>query len=333
MKRSRLLVALLLVAAAIGLGVYENRIVAQQREQLAAQSRRLETARRELAEWQLRQRQVTQDLALARDAAAAGPDIGNAATNDAARAGEIATWLGRVKKLRQLFASRPDQQIPELALLSDLDWLSVARRLKFETETDIRQAFAEARSSAKSRFASKLSLALRSFTAANDGMIPTDLMQLLPHFETPVDPAIFPRYEIRQSGKASAANPRLSAIVERTPIDADYDSRTRLQATGGFGANSPWNSSDLADAVIDAQARFAAANNNQRPKTEAELIPFIESPVARGVMTAMADYQKAHPDKDTKSIADVLPYATDPAVRAELERMIRAKDASSASSR
>src|SRR3954470_3206391 len=38
------------------------------------------------------------------------------------REAQIKAWLGRSKRIKQLFIQRPDQKIPELQLLSGEDW-------------------------------------------------------------------------------------------------------------------------------------------------------------------------------------------------------------------
>ena len=78
-----------------------------------------------------------------------------------------------------------------MGLFSDLDWIQLARDAKLGDDESIRSAMARVRDDAKSIFASKLAQALRRFTAAHDATLPSDLPQLLPFFDRPIDPADF----------------------------------------------------------------------------------------------------------------------------------------------
>lgn len=325
MKPVTKIVAAALVAGSLWFCLHERRLVTRQRNELEVQRQWLATAERQVADWHARQ--VEADRALA----AAQQDIDAHAREDAASAvsfgahtSQINSWIGRVKQLRALLVQQPDQLIPELRLLTDLDWLGLAQKISgLEKESDVRSALALVRATGKEKFAAQqLAPALRKFAAANDGTLPTDVLQLLSYFDAPIDPAILQRYEMRQSGKVAEASPRDHAIVERAAIDADYDARVYLNARGGFGSSSPWRSSEMADEVSGARQRFAAANNGQQPQNPSDILPYITSPVVRGVMAATADYQNAHGGRTSSNPADFLPYAKDPATRAEIEHLI-----------
>ena len=67
---------------------------------------------------------------------------------------EIATWLARTQKIRRLFNDRPDQFIPEITLLSDVDWLQSSRTFEGKNENEIQAALAGVRKLAQQKLAS-----------------------------------------------------------------------------------------------------------------------------------------------------------------------------------
>lgn len=313
------------IAVALTFCGYTGHQISRQQAQLKAARESLKQAQREASEWRSRQSEAERELTATREELAARSDEDLAMTTRLGTdAAEIRKWINRVQRLRQLLAQRPDQHIPELKLLNDLDWLAIARRIPgLENEADQRESFAEVRSLAKTKFAGQLSAAFQKFVAATDGTQPTDLSQLLPHFTSPIDPAMLQRYELRRSGKAAAPTRRGHAIVERTAVDADYDSRIHFDSSGNFGSASPWRSAEMGDDVVAASQRFVVANDGKQPKDVADILPYIQSSITRGVMEATADYQKAHGGLISNDAADLLPYARNPSIRTEIERMIK----------
>ncbi len=169
-------------AAAVGTGFYEARqasryqearAAAQQNLQLqnerddatnqfatvkfeagrsSADTTELAKLRREVA----RLRNTSQELAQLK-ARAAGDQ------NDPT-ASEMKSWLDRTKKLKDLIAQTPGEQIPEFKLLKDQDWLNAVKSLsQLETDADYGKAVAELRSAAKNEFAGALQGAIGKF--------------------------------------------------------------------------------------------------------------------------------------------------------------------------
>jgi hypothetical protein len=171
--------------------------------------------------------------------------------------------------------------IPELELLLDEDWLRIARDAGFETDTQQRRALAALREAAKSRFVARLVPAVKKFTAADFTRTPTDLDEIAPHFDPPVDPAILARYEIKSNPPDSKSRSRWF-IRDRVPADEDYDNRIRVESTGSFGTSSglyAWNE-ELADQMKRAHQSFAAKKPGVRPANLAEVIPYAQPPFA-----------------------------------------------------
>ena len=70
--------------------------------------------------------------------------------------------------------------------------------------------------------------ALNSFTRANNGQLPTELSQLKPYFKSVLDDAtldaVLARYKLLHTGTLSELPPDGWIVVEKAPVDKDYDS-------------------------------------------------------------------------------------------------------------
>jgi RNA polymerase sigma factor (sigma-70 family) len=128
------------------------------------------------------------------------------------RAGELNGHLQRM----------PDKKIPELQLLTENDWLSVAKDVSLQSETEVRQALSELRNVAKHKFATYALQAVDKFIGANNGQMPTDVSQLKPYFEVPVEDAMLERYQVLQPGDGRSLQDNW-VLSERTRVDPDYD--------------------------------------------------------------------------------------------------------------
>jgi len=242
----RKIFVLAVIGLGAGTGLFEFQVLAPQRALLAslrvqadqfarevAQARtEAETARHELES-------ARQELAAWRTRAAEFADSPEAATTKL-------TWLARTRRLRQLFAQRPDQRIPELSLLTDRDWLSAAMTADLSSAEGQRKALGAARSIAKGKFVAELGAALRRYVLANQGMLPADILQLVPVFESPPDLAMLQRYQLQRTGQASAVKSSDEAIVERGLVDEQFDSRYNVDARGNHGATSVADTADPA---------------------------------------------------------------------------------------
>jgi hypothetical protein len=275
------------VLAVLGLGVgtgyLEFQVLAPQRARLASlrvQSNRLtqevtqarteaETARHELES-------ARQELAAWRTRAAEFADTPDAAATKL-------TWLARTRRLQQLFTQRPEQRIPELSLLTDRDWLSAAMTADLDSAEGQRKALGAARSIAKGKFVAELGAALRRYVLANQGMLPADILQLVPVFESPPDLAMLQRYQLQRTGQASAVKSSDEAIVESGLVDEQFDSRYHVDARGNYGATSVADTADpaLALAAQNAYKAFLKDHPEGPPKDgdASLLLPYFNPPL------------------------------------------------------
>lgn len=143
----------------------------------------------------------------------------------------LQTVAARAAQLHEGIKQMPHQSIPELQFLSQQDWVRTAGNAnRLETEKDFRKAFSDLRLRAKTAFGGKLQDALGQFAQNNDGMLPADLSQLQPYFDSPVDPAVLERYQLLQSGRLSdvAGKPPMLVGEKAPPVDEEYDAQIQL---------------------------------------------------------------------------------------------------------
>lgn len=242
-----------------------------------------------------------------------------------APSGQVSTWLARLKKLRQAFADSPGQTIPELQFLLETTWLAEARQLPLDTDLDLRRARARLRDLAVRAFAQKsLGPALRAYAAAHGDARPAQLNELLPYFRPPINPTVLDRYALIADN--GIRNPRGPVIVERVLIDDELDPQHVIFADGR-SSGSPWGEREFNQAGMDAGRGYSAANNQRKPTTGADVLPYINDPVLRSVFTAIVNFRQTHPGQLSSDYHEVIPFISDPTARAFLEKMIRAQRA------
>jgi hypothetical protein len=145
-------------------------------------------------------------------------------------ADEMPRMQARVARLRQWLEEMPEEKIPELKFLSEDDWI---RRVDdpLVTDDDYRSAMSDLRMDADGRFARKAFPALQQYVEVNNGQFPTDLSQLNPYFEAPIDDAILQRYEIVPTKSLVSSLAELGGdwlITEKAPINKELDLRTAI---------------------------------------------------------------------------------------------------------
>lgn len=140
----------------------------------------------------------------------------------------------RLEKLEQWLAGRPEEMIPELRFLSEGSWLKSAEWTRV-TDEEYRSWISAQRSNAEMKFAGIAFKALKEYARDNNGGFPTDLSQLTPYFETPIEDAVLQRYEIVPAKSlikflAEASGDRV--ITQKAPVNKQFDTRVAISATG-----------------------------------------------------------------------------------------------------
>ena len=129
----------------------------------------------------------------------------------------------------------PEKYIPELKLMTDVDWLAATKEAKFDTDADVRKTLQRVRDLAKNRL--PMGTSLFSYTRDNNGQLPTDVNQLKPYIRSSLNntnvsdadlDAILGRYKILRTGNVNDLPQGAWVIVEQAPVDRDYDSRAKF---------------------------------------------------------------------------------------------------------
>ena len=186
-------------------------------------------------------------------------------------------WVAKKQKLQKLFAERPDQQIPELRILTDKDWLKLVigqgpLDMNLDSEYDVKFAMSKVRSQATMNFAPTIVKALKKFVEANNGNYPTDPTQLKPYFDQPVEDALFERYRVLNNEEAESGWTADMALIEKKTLDKWLDSTVVI---GPFGAATGSIFPRTVQAVMQA---YRNANNGQRPDDLSKLKSYVTTP-------------------------------------------------------
>ena len=198
-----------------------------------------------------------------------------AAQTDPVVESTLKPWAARVQLLKQKLTETPNLQIPEMALLKEEDWFSATKNADLNTEDGVREALRNLRNLAKIDFDHLLQNALRGYAQASNGQLPTDMAQLQPYFQTPVDNALLQRYSLLRTGSLADAGAQ-ALVAETAPaVDTEYDTVHQI-SIGGIMANNVHQTDDL---VAAAAMAFAEANNGMLPHDPSQLTPYLQQPV------------------------------------------------------
>jgi RNA polymerase sigma factor (sigma-70 family) len=178
-----------------------------------------------------RLRNRAQELSQPRTAAAQSPEDKLASAEK--------FWSSRVDRLKQWLEANPSENIPELQLLTDRDWLNFIYPHTLETDDAYARAISSVRGNAESKIMDRLYGAFRQYVRDNGGQFPVDLSQLTSFLDAPIDDAILNRYqivaatnlvhELRSYGEW--------VITQKAPVNEALDTRyaTGLDKGGGAG--------------------------------------------------------------------------------------------------
>ena len=296
------------VAVAVGTGIYGSRQISllrtqvetlrRQQEPFASQSEELlrqrdEAIKRLAAADQenARLRRETADIFRLRGEVTALRQTANERATAESTAG---AWAARIALLRQSVDQMPDKRIPEMEFLTDKDWAAATRDANLDSDDGVRQAMSALRSAAKDNFFNAMRDAIKKYAAAANGgdlpadpaqfaqainangsLFPSEIAQLKPYFNVPVDETTLQRYQFVFIEKL---HDNLSDILVKEiapPVDDEYDTNHHMGLySGGWG-----NVNLIADAVAAAAKGYAQANNGQRPSESAQIAPYLKQPL------------------------------------------------------
>ncbi|HEX5220711.1 MAG TPA: sigma-70 family RNA polymerase sigma factor [Verrucomicrobiae bacterium] len=186
------------------------------------------------------------------------------------------TWVERVAKLKQRIKDIPETGIPELSFLNDEDWLAAVHGLPLESETDYRLALSNLRRRAEHKAGTQLQKALREFTRANNHP-PTELSELQPYVNPPIDHAILGRWMIADKSAVPNVQVGQPIITQKAPVDEVFDQRMVFSADGGNGATD-FLTSAIGTTMQPVYDAYRTAHNGQWHTRVTELLPYAATP-------------------------------------------------------
>jgi RNA polymerase sigma factor (sigma-70 family) len=294
------------ITAAVGVGVYETRQAARARQQLHAlqqsedplkeQMRRLTQEREEAAAQLIAVRDQNEALRASladlpklrgevgrlRENARELAQIKAAATNTGDDAGidsAFKTWAVRAARLRQRLDQAQGMRIPEMQLLTEKNWFEAVKDLKqLDTDDDFSRAFSNTRNIAKSEFGQLLQKALRDYTTANNGQLPSDLAQLKPYFSQPVDDTVLQRYKLLHTGSLSDVPHNDYLVADIAPLVDEYHDATYKFSLNGTSSHI---GDPIEDAVKAAGIQYAQAHDGLLPTDAAQITPYLQKPLTQ----------------------------------------------------
>ncbi len=254
----------------------------------------------------------------------------------------------RAALLKQKLEEMPDKKIPELKFLTEQNWIDAAWNADLETDDGVRLALSKLRDESVDTFLNLTRPALKKYLAANDDLLPTDLLPLKPYYDTPVSDEMLRRYAFMQRGKLSA-NRSESVIRKAVYADPDYDSNQEMSMSGAGGGSF----NRFHDLIFNATMDFTIDNNGQTPTESGEIAAYLKRPVDPATlakyfeeiranvaanppphdMVVMAPvlraYRAANNGQHPENPSDLLPYAA----TAEQQAMIQSMEQKQASTK
>jgi RNA polymerase sigma factor (sigma-70 family) len=277
------------LAAAVTTGLYEGQRASALQEKLLTFQRQpapsagqndalrqqLEEANRQLAALQAQNeglRKDAADVARLRGQVDRLRDSTSRSNNDPASAA-AKLWLARVNQLKGRLQQTPAAKIPEFQFLTDQDWLDAVKK-EMNTDEDYRRALSALRDMAERTFSTTaVQPALKQYAQANNGQFPTDISQLQPYFNPPVDASVLQRWEVAPDPNGGAE----TVVTQLAAVDSDYDGRYYVSSnslgcqTGTWGQSSSNPEAILAPAV----KAYMTANNGLEPTDPSQLGPYL----------------------------------------------------------
>jgi RNA polymerase sigma factor (sigma-70 family) len=276
------------LAAAVGTGLYEAQRASALQEQIQTLRQQLapagqsDDASRQLAALQAQIDKLRRDAA---DVARLRGEVvrlrENAPSSNDPTTAAAKSWLARVNQLKERLRQMPGAKIPEFQFLTEQDWLTAAKR-DLNTDEDYLRALSGLRDAAEGTFiTTALKPALDQYRQANQGQFPTDISQLQPYFNPPVDDTILQRWEVAPKETVPSLGMGDTIITQVAPVDADYDTRYGIGPHGsGSAGPQDWNPPGTGPAAVLMPAfnAFAAANNGMEPTDLTQLSPYLTTP-------------------------------------------------------
>jgi hypothetical protein len=138
---------------------------------------------------------------------------------EAAAPETLGTFAARIGVMRQVLQTEPSENIPELSLLKDRDWIKAAAEMDESPDTSLRTVLSQLRGVAKKKFAETLVSGLRAYADAYQGKLPETLPELLPYLPAEIEASMLRDYALVGSGSVDNLNPGEAVVQETRDIE------------------------------------------------------------------------------------------------------------------
>ncbi|MGC4075162.1 MAG: hypothetical protein QM760_22205 [Nibricoccus sp.] len=210
--------------------------------------------------------------------------------SDSSLAQTARTHLEQTRQLQQLFALLPEEQIPELRLLTNDEWLSLAigRTVPLVTSDDYARTLSYARNKARRKFAAQyLRPALKKYLRATGDILPANPSALLPYFDPSIEATILTRYEMAGTGSTAGLDPKNNRVIVEKPSAVDTSADQLVEQSLNYThfvrppnyrqrSFKPEVLTELASATM----AFRRDNAGQDAATFDQLRPYLKNPDA-----------------------------------------------------
>jgi len=132
------------------------------------------------------------------------------------------------------------------------------------------------------------------FKAVTKRKFPSSVLELVPYFEKPIDPAILQRYKVTQRLEANLIKPSIHFITETSPIDDEYDHRYNVHEGGGYGSaggGTAWID-DFFGKLQKAGQEYARNHGGNGPTSLGLLGPYMNPPLSPEKLTKLLNTEK-----------------------------------------
>ncbi len=280
MSPSRKIFVGVVVALALAGGGFQAAAIVL-RQDREAQALREQNGHAQAELRQLQQERASTDHQIQSAEQALAPRASESGSAETTSETEMQAWLDRIKQLKRLAAQHPEWRIPEMSLLTAPDWFQAARDAHFATDGESQQSVQSLHDLAARHVKTALRPALERYLSAHDNMLPDNPGELTPFLETPLDPAILARYELRQTGKYLPPSEDMWLLHSSFLIDEKFPANANPEESptaGAFGSRMT-DFNRLGPAVWkNTLQAFTAAHGGQLPTEPTELMPYFPTP-------------------------------------------------------
>lgn len=190
---------------------------------------------------------------------------------DEASEDELDSWLAKEHALYAYSGKHPEYRIPQLDLLTAIDWLDVSAG-KMDTEADYRRALARLRLAGKEKTEIGIASALTQAIAANGGKPPTDTSALLPYLPAGYDPAILAELKVNPSGMTPGLKTTDGPAQTFYIVDKEVDIWDGAIYYSPAGISTRWLGAEESS-VVNAIAQFTQTTGAP-PTNAAQLMQY-----------------------------------------------------------